>query len=42
MRSLGLEARAPYPQGFDVEPGDYPSLLAPVLARGRLWRIAGE
>ena len=38
MRSLGLEPRPPYPQGFEVEPGDYASLLEPVRARGRLWR----
>jgi hypothetical protein len=41
MRSLGLEPRPPYPQGFEVEPGDYASLLEPVRARGRLWRNAG-
>ena len=40
MRSLGLEPRPPYPQGFEVEPGDYASLLEPVRARGRLWRNA--
>lgn len=38
MRSLGLEARPPYPQGFEVEQGDYESLLEPVRARGRMWR----
>lgn len=38
MRSIGLEPRPPFPQGFDVEPGDFASLLAPVRARGRLWR----
>ena len=38
MRSLGLEPRPPYPQGFEVEPGDYASMLEPVRARGRLWR----
>lgn len=42
MRSLGLEPRPPYPQGFEVEPGDPASLLAPVRARGRLWRGAGK
>ena len=40
MRSLGLEPRPPYPQGFDVEQGDYAALLEPVRARGRLWRNA--
>lgn len=39
MRSLGLEARAPYPQGYDVHEGDW-SLLEPVRARGQLWRPA--
>lgn len=38
MRSIGLEPRPPFPLGFDVEPGDFASLLAPVRARGRLWR----
>ncbi len=38
MRSLGLQPRPPYPQGFEVEPGDYAALLEPVRARGRLWR----
>ena len=38
MRSIGLEPRPPYPQGYEVEPGDYAALLEPVLARGRLWR----
>lgn len=38
MRSLGLEPRPPYPQGYEVEPGDCAALLEPVRARGRLWR----
>ncbi|MBI5716989.1 MAG: hypothetical protein HZC37_04795 [Burkholderiales bacterium] len=38
MRSLGLEPRPPYPLGFEVEAGDFASLLEPVRARGRLWR----
>lgn len=37
MRAIGMEPRPPFPKGFDVEPGDL-SLLAPVIARGRLWR----
>ena len=37
MRSLGLEARAPFPKGFEVEQGDW-SLLDPVRARPRLYR----
>jgi hypothetical protein len=41
MRSLGLEPRAPYPQGFEVEQGDHASLLEPVRARGRMWRDPG-
>ena len=39
MRSLGLEPRAPYPKGHEVEPGDW-SLLDPVRARPPLWRPA--
>lgn len=39
MRSLGMEARPPFPAGFDVAPGDW-SQLEPVRARGRLWRDA--
>ena len=39
MRSLGLEPRAPYPNGHEVEPGDW-SLLDPVRARPPLWRPA--
>ena len=39
MRSLGMEPRPPFPKGFDVTPGDW-SQLAPVRARGRLWRDA--
>jgi hypothetical protein len=37
MRSLGMEPRPPFPQGFELEPGDW-SLLAPVRARGRIYR----
>jgi hypothetical protein len=40
MRSLGMEARPPYPLGFDVEQGDF-GLLDPVRARGPIWRKAG-
>ena len=32
MRSLGMEPRAPFPKGFEVEQGDW-SLLDPVKAR---------
>ncbi|MEZ5658409.1 MAG: hypothetical protein R3E83_07715 [Burkholderiaceae bacterium] len=37
MRSLGMEVRPPYPQGFEVEEGDW-SLLDPVRTRGAIWR----
>ena len=37
MRSLGMEARAPFPKGFEVSAGDY-GLLDPVRARGPIWR----
>jgi hypothetical protein len=39
MRSLGMEPRPPFPEGFEVEPGDW-SLLEPVRARGRIYRDA--
>ena len=37
LEGLGLEARAPYPKGYEVVPGDL-SLLAPVRARGKIYR----
>lgn len=37
VRSLGLEPRAPYPQGHVLEDGDW-SLLDPVRARPPMWR----
>ena len=37
MRSLGLEVRPPFPEGFEVEQGDW-SLLDPVRARPKLYR----
>jgi hypothetical protein len=40
MRSLGMEPRPPYPEGFEVEQGDW-SLLDPVRARPKLYRDAG-
>ena len=40
MRSLDMEPRAPFPQGFEVEQGDW-SLLEPVKQRGRIYRDAG-
>ena len=39
MNSLGMEARAPFPEGFTVEEGDL-SLLEPVKARGKIYRDA--
>jgi hypothetical protein len=39
VRSLGLEARAPYPKGHVLEDGDW-SLLDPVRARAPFWRRA--
>ncbi len=37
MRSLGMEARPPFPRGFQVEQGDW-SLLDPVKDRAPLYR----
>ncbi len=37
MRSLGMEARPPHPEGFAVEEGDW-LLLEPVKRRGRIYR----
>jgi hypothetical protein len=37
IAALGLEARPPHPKGFVMGPSD-PSLLAPVRARGKLYR----
>lgn len=39
LRSLGLELRAPFPQGYVLEQGDW-SLLDPVKARSRNLRRA--
>lgn len=39
VRSLGLEPRAPYPKGHELEQGDW-SLLDPVRARPAFWRRA--
>ena len=39
LRSLGLEARPPYPKGHVLEDGDW-SLLDPVRARAPFWRRA--
>ena len=37
MRSLEMEPRSPFPQGFEVEQGDW-SLLDPVKRRGKIYR----
>jgi hypothetical protein len=37
MRSLGMEVRAPFPKGFEVEQGDW-LLLDPVRARAAFHR----
>ena len=39
MRSLDMEARPPFPKGFEVETGDW-SLLDPVRMRPRFYRDA--
>lgn len=39
LERLGLEARPPYPVGYQVLAGDL-SLLKPVIARGRIYRDA--
>ena len=37
LEGLGMEARPPAPKGYQVVQGDL-SLLAPVRARGKIWR----
>ena len=37
LQALGMEARAPFPRGYDVEPGDW-SLLDPVKRRAPIYR----
>ena len=39
MRSLDMEPRPPFPEGFEVEAGDW-SLLEPVKRRGKIYRDA--
>lgn len=39
LEALGMETRAPYPQGFQVIAGDL-ALLAPVRRRGKVYRDA--
>ncbi len=41
LEGLGLESRAPFPKGNEVELGDL-SLLDPVRARGPIWRQLDE
>jgi hypothetical protein len=41
LAAIGMEPRAPYPQGYEVKSGDL-SLLDPVRRRGRIWRDAGD
>jgi hypothetical protein len=41
LEGLGLESRAPFPKGNDVELGDL-SLLDPVRTRGLIWRQSDE
>ena len=40
MRSLDMAPRSPFPQGFEVEEGDW-NLLDPVRQRGKIYRDAG-
>jgi len=39
IERLGMEARPPYPVGYQVLPGDL-TLLNPVIARGKIYRDA--
>jgi hypothetical protein len=39
LEGLGMEARPPYPKGYEVAQGDL-SLLDPVRARGKIYRDA--
>jgi len=39
MQALGMEARAPFPLGYEVPEGDW-SMLELVQARGKIWRDA--
>lgn len=39
MEALGMEARAPFPKGYEVPEGDW-SMLEAVQARGKIWRDA--
>lgn len=37
LRAIGMEARPPWPKGYQVMKGDL-ALLEPVRARGKIWR----
>lgn len=39
LKSIGMDARPPFPRGYEVEPGDL-SLLEPVRLRGPIYRDA--
>lgn len=41
LERIGLEARPPFPKGYQIVSGDL-SLLRPVQARGPIWRDAGD
>ena len=41
MASLGMAPRPPFPEGFELESGDW-SLLDPVRARGPIWRKTND
>ena len=41
LAALGMEARAPFPKGYEVPSGDL-SLLAPVRGRGAIYREAPD
>ncbi|MGY6645572.1 MAG: hypothetical protein ACXIVD_10155, partial [Salinarimonas sp.] len=38
LASLGMEERAPFPEGYEVETSDW-DLLKPVAARGQIFRV---
>ena len=40
LSGLGLEPRAPHPQGYPLEQPDLDALLAPVRARAKQYRDA--
>jgi len=41
MNSIGMAVRAPFPEGFSIEPSDL-TLLDPVKARGRRYRLVAD